>query len=25
MFEPERTVPGNEANRVMDLILGLAR
>ena len=25
MFEPERTVPGNEAIRVMDLILGLAR
>ena len=25
MFEPERPVPGNEAIRVMDLILGLAR
>ena len=25
IFEPERTVPGNEAIRVMDLILGLAR
>jgi len=25
MFEPERTVPGNEAIRVMDLILGLAK
>jgi Tfp pilus assembly protein PilF len=25
MFEPERTVPGNEAIRVMDLIHGLAR
>ncbi len=25
MFEPERTVPGNEAIRIMDLILGLAR
>lgn len=25
MFEPERTVPGNEAIRVMELILGLAR
>jgi len=25
MFEPERTVSGNEAIRVMDLILGLAR
>jgi Tfp pilus assembly protein PilF len=24
-FEPERTVPGNEAIRVMDLILGLAK
>jgi Tfp pilus assembly protein PilF len=25
MFEPERTVPGNEAIRVMDLILSLSR
>ncbi|MCX6569180.1 MAG: S-layer homology domain-containing protein [Candidatus Aminicenantes bacterium] len=25
MFEPERTVPGNEAIRIMDLILRLAR
>jgi len=25
MFKPERTVPGNEAIRVMDLILGLAK
>jgi len=25
MFKPERTVPGNEAIRIMDLILGLAK